>query len=340
MNSPPQAARPRSAGAPSTSTASGRRCGASRRASSRSTISARCAFWSTKSRTATPRLASCTTFGRRCRASSTTTSPSPRPTTTARCTPPSSGRRASRSRCRSAPSTCTGSRSTAWRRTGATRKARTWGAVIPATRTRSPGCGRCSTGRMRWPMPASGCSSSSRAYSPRRSTCSRRRAAWSTCRAAPRRSTLPTRCIRASATAVAVRASMARWCRSTSCLSNGQRVEIVAAKQGGPSRDWLNPELGYVHSHRARAKVRQWFKSQQVGETIAHGRDTVERELARAGMTALNLDALAGAGGVHPHRGLLCRRCAWRVSICARCRMRSAPSASPTRHRLRTRRHG
>ncbi|TMG89349.1 MAG: bifunctional (p)ppGpp synthetase/guanosine-3',5'-bis(diphosphate) 3'-pyrophosphohydrolase, partial [Betaproteobacteria bacterium] len=80
-------------------------------------------------------------------------------------------------------------------------------------------------------------------------------------------------------------------------LSSGQRVEIVAVKQGGPSHDWLNPELGYVHSHRARAKVRQWFKAQQVEETIAHGRDQVERELARAGMTALKLDAVAAEAG-------------------------------------------
>src|SRR5207249_2568403 len=76
-------------------------------------------------------------------------------------------------------------------------------------------------------------------------------------------------------------------------LSSGQRVEIVTVKQGGPSRDWLNPELGYVHSHRARAKVRQWFKAQQVEEKIAHGREIVERELARAGMTAVKLEALA-----------------------------------------------
>ncbi|HEX8010384.1 MAG TPA: bifunctional (p)ppGpp synthetase/guanosine-3',5'-bis(diphosphate) 3'-pyrophosphohydrolase [Casimicrobiaceae bacterium] len=80
-------------------------------------------------------------------------------------------------------------------------------------------------------------------------------------------------------------------------LSSGQRVEIVAVKQGGPSRDWLNPELGYVHSHRARAKVRQWFKAQQAEETIAHGRETVERELARAGLTAVKLEALAAAVG-------------------------------------------
>lgn len=80
-------------------------------------------------------------------------------------------------------------------------------------------------------------------------------------------------------------------------LASGQRVEIVTVKQGGPSRDWLNPELGYVHSHRARVKVRQWFKAQQVEETITHGRVIVERELARAGMTSLNLDAVATEAG-------------------------------------------
>jgi GTP pyrophosphokinase len=80
-------------------------------------------------------------------------------------------------------------------------------------------------------------------------------------------------------------------------LTSGQRVEIVAVKQGGPSRDWLNPELGYVQSHRARTKVRQWFKAQQVEETIAHGRELVERELARAGVTALKLEAVAAEAG-------------------------------------------
>jgi GTP pyrophosphokinase len=80
-------------------------------------------------------------------------------------------------------------------------------------------------------------------------------------------------------------------------LSSGQRVEIIAVKQGGPSRDWLNPELGYVSSHRARTKVRQWFKAQQVEETIAHGREIVERELARAGLTSVKLDAVAAEAG-------------------------------------------
>ena len=83
-------------------------------------------------------------------------------------------------------------------------------------------------------------------------------------------------------------------------LASGQRVEIIAVKGGpsvGPSRDWLNPELGYVTSHRARSKVRQWFKAQQVEETIAHGRDIVERELARAGLTSVKLDAVAAEAG-------------------------------------------
>ena len=131
----------------------------------------------------------------------------------------------------------------------------------------------------------------------------RRSAAW-----ARRRSTSRTRCTRASATAAAARASTARWCRSTIALKNGQRVEIVAAKQGGPSRDWLNPELGYAHSHRARTKVRQWFKAQQHEETLAQGRAIVERELQRAGATAVNLDAVAAKAGFDEGRRALCGR--------------------------------
>ncbi len=80
-------------------------------------------------------------------------------------------------------------------------------------------------------------------------------------------------------------------------LKSGQQVEIIAVKQGGPSRDWVNPDLGYVHSRHARAKVRQWFKAQQLEETMAQGRVAVERELARSGMTALNLEAVAHEAG-------------------------------------------
>jgi GTP pyrophosphokinase len=76
-------------------------------------------------------------------------------------------------------------------------------------------------------------------------------------------------------------------------LQNGQCVEIIAAKQGGPSRDWLNPALGYLRSPGARGKVRQWFNRQNHESSVAQGRVIVDRELQRAGMTRLNLEVLA-----------------------------------------------
>jgi GTP pyrophosphokinase len=80
-------------------------------------------------------------------------------------------------------------------------------------------------------------------------------------------------------------------------LKNGQTVEVNAAKEGGPSRDWLNPELGYLASHRARAKVRAWFNAQAMGETISKGREAVERLLQREGKTAVKLEDLASQLG-------------------------------------------
>jgi GTP pyrophosphokinase len=76
-------------------------------------------------------------------------------------------------------------------------------------------------------------------------------------------------------------------------LKNGQTVEINAAKEGGPSRDWLNPELGFLSSHRAKAKVRAWFNALAMMETIARGREAVEKLLQREGKTAIKLLDLA-----------------------------------------------
>ncbi|MBL0918188.1 MAG: bifunctional (p)ppGpp synthetase/guanosine-3',5'-bis(diphosphate) 3'-pyrophosphohydrolase [Hydrogenophaga sp.] len=76
-------------------------------------------------------------------------------------------------------------------------------------------------------------------------------------------------------------------------LQNGQTVEITAVKEGGPSRDWLNADLGYLVSHRAKSKVRAWFNAQALAETIARGRDAVERLLQREGRTALKFEDLA-----------------------------------------------
>lgn len=80
-------------------------------------------------------------------------------------------------------------------------------------------------------------------------------------------------------------------------LSNGQTVEINASKEGGPSRDWLNPELHYLASPRAKAKVRAWFNALQWEETIARGREAVEKLLQREGKTALKLEDLAAQLG-------------------------------------------
>ncbi|HZR67426.1 MAG TPA: bifunctional (p)ppGpp synthetase/guanosine-3',5'-bis(diphosphate) 3'-pyrophosphohydrolase [Burkholderiales bacterium] len=80
-------------------------------------------------------------------------------------------------------------------------------------------------------------------------------------------------------------------------LANGDRVEIVTAKQGGPSRDWLNPDLGYLASSRARNKVRQWFNREAMEETVAAGRAAVERELQREGRKDASLEDLAARLG-------------------------------------------
>jgi GTP pyrophosphokinase len=80
-------------------------------------------------------------------------------------------------------------------------------------------------------------------------------------------------------------------------LASGQRVEIVAAKSGGPSRDWLNPERGFVRSARARHKIRQWFNAKALTETIAAGRAAVEKVLRREGATQASLEGLAAKLG-------------------------------------------
>ncbi len=76
-------------------------------------------------------------------------------------------------------------------------------------------------------------------------------------------------------------------------LRTGQTVEITAAKSGGPSRDWLNPQLGYLASPRARAKVRAWFNAVELQQRIAQGQTLVEKELQRLGRTAVNQEHLA-----------------------------------------------
>ena len=76
-------------------------------------------------------------------------------------------------------------------------------------------------------------------------------------------------------------------------LKTGDQVEILTAKRGGPSRDWLNPNLGLVKTQRARSKIKLWFKKQEDEQNLAQGRATLERELGRLGITEMNFETMA-----------------------------------------------
>jgi GTP pyrophosphokinase len=80
----------------------------------------------------------------------------------------------------------------------------------------------------------------------------------------------------------------------TQVLRSGEQVEILTTKQGRPSRDWLNPNLGYLGTARARAKVRSWFRHQDRERNLRDGRAIVERELRRLGVRDTDLGRLVG----------------------------------------------
>ncbi len=80
-------------------------------------------------------------------------------------------------------------------------------------------------------------------------------------------------------------------------LKSGQQVEVLTAKRGGPSRDWLNPNLNLVKSARAKSKIRLWFKKQEDSKNLAEGREALERELQRLSVGDCNLDKLARSLG-------------------------------------------
>jgi guanosine-3',5'-bis(diphosphate) 3'-pyrophosphohydrolase len=75
-------------------------------------------------------------------------------------------------------------------------------------------------------------------------------------------------------------------------LKTGDRVEILTSKQGGPSRDWLNPNLGLVRTQRARSKIKAWFKKQDRDINLTQGKQIYEKEIHRLGITNFSLDDL------------------------------------------------
>jgi GTP pyrophosphokinase len=76
-------------------------------------------------------------------------------------------------------------------------------------------------------------------------------------------------------------------------LENGDQVEILTTKRGGPSRDWLNPDLGYLRTTRARQKVRQWFRREARDQSVERGRELVEKELRRLSLDQLKIEDVA-----------------------------------------------
>lgn len=76
-------------------------------------------------------------------------------------------------------------------------------------------------------------------------------------------------------------------------LHTGDAVEILTAKRGGPSRDWLNPSLEMVKSQRARGKIRHWFRRQDREQNVSHGRLLLEREIRRLGLDGMAYEKIA-----------------------------------------------
>jgi GTP pyrophosphokinase len=119
-------------------------------------------------------------------------------------------------------------------------------------------------------------------------------------------------------------------------LANAQRVEIMTTKQGGPSRDWLLPQAGYLASPRALAKVRQWFRHEDFEKDAAEGRAVLDKELHRLGAPGESHEAIANATG-YPKledffaalgRGEVTGR---QIEIAIRGETPAAPAASPPR---------
>jgi len=93
-------------------------------------------------------------------------------------------------------------------------------------------------------------------------------------------------------------------------VETGERIEIITSKHPNPKRDWLNPNLGYIRTSRARSKIQHWFKQQDRDKNIVAGKEMLEAELSRSGLKIKDAqsaverfnmvsmdDLLAGIGG-------------------------------------------
>ncbi|WP_110665000.1 GTP diphosphokinase [Salinicola halophilus] len=78
-------------------------------------------------------------------------------------------------------------------------------------------------------------------------------------------------------------------------LKTGQQVEILTASKSGPSRDWINPNLGYVRTSRARSKIQAWFKQQAREQNLEEGKAIFDREFRRLDIEGIDLARLSAA---------------------------------------------
>jgi len=76
-------------------------------------------------------------------------------------------------------------------------------------------------------------------------------------------------------------------------LKNGEQVEVLTVKKGGPSRDWLSPHLGYIKTPRARSRIQHWFRQENYEQNVAQGRQVLEKELHRMALDEVNYEKLA-----------------------------------------------
>ena len=90
----------------------------------------------------------------------------------------------------------------------------------------------------------------------------------------------------------------------TYVLQTGEQVEIITGKTGGPSRDWLNANLGYVHTSRARAKIQHWFKQQDREQNVQAGKIMLERELTRMALNGADYAKLIERLGIRSQEDL------------------------------------
>ncbi|MGL5947745.1 MAG: GTP diphosphokinase [Aeromonas sp.] len=76
----------------------------------------------------------------------------------------------------------------------------------------------------------------------------------------------------------------------TYALQTGDQVEVITQKEPNPSRDWMNPNAGFLRSSRARAKVASWFRKLDRDKNIVAGRDLLDKELDRHSLSLAKID--------------------------------------------------